>query len=116
LVTEVLLNDFHNFKTKLIYAQKNRQNAIAQTRILFKLIPNAMNDNLSTVMVIESTGIILKILNSVQAPTFSELLLRTELDEMDFYIAIGYLLKENKIVFLPVENCIRVLLSNTDTQ
>ena len=75
-----------------------------------------MNDNLSTVMVIKSSGIILGKLNSVKAPTFSELLFLTELDEMDFYIALGYLLKENKIVFLPVENCIRVLLSNTDTQ
>lgn len=75
---------------------------------------NTMIDNLSTVRVIKSAGIILGKLNSVKAPTFSELLFLTELDEIDFYTAIGYLLKENKIVFLPVENSIRVLLFNID--
>jgi AcrR family transcriptional regulator len=49
LVTEVFLKDFHNFKTKLISAQKNCPNAIAETCILFKLIAEKQNSlSLST--------------------------------------------------------------------
>jgi len=49
LVTEVFLKDFYDFKTKLISAQKNSPNAIAETCILFKLIAEKQNSlSLST--------------------------------------------------------------------
>lgn len=43
LVTEVFLKDFHNFKTKLIAAQKNSPDTIAETCLLFRLIAEKQN-------------------------------------------------------------------------
>jgi|WetSurMetagenome_2_1015567.scaffolds.fasta_scaffold890578_2 hypothetical protein len=69
-----------------------------------------MSENLSPVMVINNSGVILSKLNSVKECSFYDLMVLSGLDEMDFYIAIGYLLSERKIIFVPVGNSIQIHL------
>jgi hypothetical protein len=60
-----------------------------------------MNENLSLIMVINNSGIILSKLNSIKECGFYDLMILSGLDEMDFYLAVGYLLSEKKIIFVP---------------
>lgn len=70
-----------------------------------------MGKNLSPIMVIGNSGIILSKLQSAKTCSLYDLLAHSGLSEVDFYIACGYLLKENRIVFYDNENrtCIKLI-------
>jgi hypothetical protein len=72
-----------------------------------------MIENPSPVMVIHNSGIILSRLNSVKGYSFYELMILSGLDEMDFYLAIGYLVNEGRIIFISINNSIQIRLKNS---
>ena len=69
-----------------------------------------MAENLSPIMVIGNSGVILLKLMSVKECNFYNLLNYSGLSEMDFYFAFGYLLGEGKIALDSTGNSIRVKL------
>jgi hypothetical protein len=63
------------------------------------------------VAIIRNSQVILSKLKSIkEGLSFSDLMVRTKLGEMDFYNAIGYLLKESRITFYNDKNMIRIKL------
>lgn len=63
-----------------------------------------MYENLSPIMVQWTTLKIIQNLRKSPNCSISELQKLTYLDDMDFYIAIGYLFKEEKIEFKTIED------------
>lgn len=58
-----------------------------------------MDKTISPVTVIQSSGIILQILRSNPIMEFDSLFSESGLDYENFYMSIGYLVKEDRVVF-----------------
>ncbi|MGE0079631.1 MAG: winged helix-turn-helix domain-containing protein [Bacteroidales bacterium] len=71
-----------------------------------------MEGNISPITVIANTGIVLSKLQSIKGCGFYELFVYSGLREIDFYMACGYLLNENRIVFYNEEGRICIKLKS----
>lgn len=71
-----------------------------------------MLKNLSQIMIINNTGVILSKLHSLKKCNFYDLQAFTGLEEIDFYLALGYLFKEGKITFSEKDNDVCILPIN----
>ena len=69
-----------------------------------------MVEKKTAITVIGNSGIILLKLQSLKECDFNDLMNSSGLEEMDFYLAIGYLLNEGKIALDSTGNSIRVRL------
>ena len=70
-----------------------------------------MNSPVTPVTLIHNTGILLQLLNRTKEIGFNELQSKAEMDDMNFYMAIGYLVKENKVILIPGESGMRINLA-----
>ncbi|MFH0896038.1 MAG: hypothetical protein V2A54_16515 [Bacteroidota bacterium] len=77
-----------------------------------------MNNELTPITIIHSSGILLKILLQSQSKemNFRELQSESNLDNMCFHMSIGYLFNEGSIIFFEVEDDLRIRLLKTSEE
>lgn len=74
-----------------------------------------MNNSISPVTVIQSSGIILQILKVMSEMELETLLLESGLEPENFYMSIGYLVKEDRVIFYYDGNRTKIKLIGSKT-
>lgn len=69
-----------------------------------------MNNFITPVTVVHNSGILLQLLDMAIEMDFGELKSKTDMNDMNFYMAIGYLTKEHKVIFFEGKEDMRIRL------
>jgi len=69
-----------------------------------------MNNLVTPVSIIHSSGILLQLLRKMENPDFLELQSASGLDDLHFYMAVGHLITESKVALSNEKNKFRVHL------